>query len=198
MIESGRRPAIEPSHDDLRTTDVTRAIEQGVSLHAYDPTWPLQFEAERARIVEAFPDTFLAIEHIGSTAVPGMESKPLIDMLAGVRTMDEAFALNQTIHRIGYATSVVVNASLPTRQWFMRQSGGHRTHHLHVVVHDSEDWHARVGFRDRLRTDPDLRARYAALKEDLVERFAEDRESYTEGKSAFIAAAIAKDPERKS
>jgi GrpB-like predicted nucleotidyltransferase (UPF0157 family) len=127
-----------------------------------------------------------------------MQSKPLIDMLAGVRTMDEAFALNKTIHRAGYATSAVVNGSLTTRQWFMRQSGGHRTHHLHVVVHGSEDWDARVGFRDRLRDDPELRSRYLALKEDLVERFAEDRESYTEGKSAFIAEAVRTDPKRKN
>jgi GrpB-like predicted nucleotidyltransferase (UPF0157 family) len=182
----------------LRTTDVARAIEQGVSLTDYDPGWPAQFAAERARIEEAFPGTFVAIEHIGSTAVPGMQSKPLIEMLAGVRTMDEAFALNQTIHRIGYTTSAAVNATLATRQWFMRQSGGHRTHHLHVVVHGSEDWDARVGFRDRLRDDPALRARYTALKEDLVERFAEDRESYTEGKSAFIAEAIRTDPGRKT
>jgi len=193
-----RRPAIEPSHDDLRTTDVTRAIEQPVSLTDYDPTWPAQFEAERARIEAAFPGTFVAIEHIGSTAVPGMQSKPLIDMLAGVRTMDDAFALNQSIHRAGYTTSAAVNASLTTRQWFMRQSGGHRTHHLHVVVYDSEDWDARVGFRDRLRTDPDLRRRYTDLKEELAERFAEDRESYTEGKSAFIAEAVRTDPKRKT
>jgi len=170
------------------SSEVTRAIEQPVELTDYDPAWPAMFEAERERLMEALPGTFVAIEHIGSTAVDGMRSKPLIDMLAGVRSMDDAVAVNQLIDRIGYTTSPALNATLKTRQWFMRQSGGVRTHHLHVVVHGSPDWTARVGFRDRLRTDLTLRAQYASLKENLAVCHAGDREAYTEGKSDFINA----------
>ena len=169
--------------------DVTRAIEQPVALADYDPAWPQMFEAERRRLMEALPGMFIEVDHIGSTAVPGMRSKPLIDMLAGVATMEDAFAINGLIDRIGYTTSPELNATLKTRQWFMRQSRGQRTHHLHVVVHGSRDWRIRVQFRDRLRNEPELRHRYEALKADLAKRFANDRDSYTEGKSTFINAA---------
>ena len=169
--------------------EVARAIEQPVALADYDPVWPKMFEVERQRLMKALPGTFIEIEHIGSTAVEGMRAKPLIDMLAGVATMDDAFAINQVLDRIGYTTSPELNASLKTRQWFMRQSGGRRTHHLHVVVHDDHEWWVRVKFRDRLRRDPEIREKYEALKNDLVKRFANDRDSYTEGKSTFIMAA---------
>ncbi len=169
--------------------DIARAIEQPVALTDADPAWPAMFEAERRRIMDAMPGTFVAIEHIGSTAVDGMRSKPLIDMLAGVRTLDEMFALNETIDRIGYTTTAAINGKLTTRQWFMRQSGGVRKYHLHAVVYGEPDWTTRLRFRDRLRAEPALRARYVALKEDLATRFAGNREAYTEGKSDFIQAA---------
>jgi GrpB-like predicted nucleotidyltransferase (UPF0157 family) len=170
--------------------DVARAIEQPVALSDPDAAWPAMFEAERRRLMDVLPGTFVAIEHIGSTAVAGLRSKPLIDMLAGVRSMAEAVAVNGLIDRIGYTTSAALNATLATRQWFMRQSGGVRTHHLHVVVHGSPDWTARIAFRDRLRADAALRTRYLALKEDLAVRHAGDREAYTEGKSDFINGVI--------
>lgn len=170
------------------STEITRAIEQPVELADYDAAWPLQFEAERRRLMQALPGTFVAIEHIGSTAVEGLRAKPLIDLLAAVRSMDEARALSDPLEDIGYTTSAPLNATLMTRQWFMRQSGGRRTHHLHVVVEGSDDWLARVGFRDRLRADLGLRHRYEALKEDLALRHADDRDAYTDGKSKFILA----------
>ena len=168
--------------------EVARAIAEPVVLADYDPAWPAAAEAERSRLMRALPGTFVAIEHIGSTAVPGMRAKPLIDLLAGVATLDGVFAFNAVAERVGYTTSPELNASLTTRQWFMRQAGGRRTHHLHLVVHDGPEWHKRIDFRDLLRADPALRARYVALKEGLAERFNADREAYTEGKSAFITA----------
>lgn len=170
--------------------DITRAIRSRVVLSDYDPAWPALFEAERQRVMQALPGVFIAIEHIGSTAVVGMRAKPLIDLLAGVGSLDEVFALEAVVERIGYTTAPSFNATLTTRQWFMRQQDGHRTHHLHVVVHDSDEWEKRIRFRDRLRSDADLRIRYENLKDDLADRFADAREAYTDGKSAFIAAAL--------
>ncbi len=169
--------------------EVARAIQQPVELTDYDPCWPLRFAEERRRLKSLFPGVFVDIEHIGSTAVPGMRAKPLIDLLAGVPSMQVAVALNRTIGRADYTTSASYNESLTTRQWFMRQQDGQRTHHLHVVVHQGEEWRARLRFRDRLRADPDLRARYLALKEDLVRRFSGDRDAYTSGKSEFVENA---------
>jgi GrpB-like predicted nucleotidyltransferase (UPF0157 family) len=169
-------------------SEITRAIEQPVELADYDPAWPGMFEAERERLMDALPGLFIDIAHIGSTAVPGMRAKPLIDMLAGTATMDDAIAINGLLDRIGYTTSPELNKSLKTRQWFMRQSGGVRTHHLHVVVHDGPDWHARINFCRRLQDDPHVRERYVELKEELARRHAHEREAYTEGKSDFILA----------
>jgi GrpB-like predicted nucleotidyltransferase (UPF0157 family) len=168
--------------------DVLRAIEQPVALVDYDPAWPAQFDDERRRLMDALPGTFVDIAHIGSTAVPGMRAKPLIDLLAGVRTVEAMFAINEVMDRIGYTTSPELNASLQTRQWFMRQSDGIRTHHLHVVVHDEREWDVRIGFRNKLRSDPDTRASYLALKEELARKFGHQRDAYTEGKTDFINA----------
>jgi len=173
--------------------DVDRAMRQPVELTEYDDRWPRLFTVERDRVIDALPGVFIAIEHIGSTAVPGLRSKPLIDLLAGVPSMAAAIALNRTIGAAGYVASARYNESLTTRQWFMRQQGGRRTHHLHVVVHDGDEWHLRLRFRDRLRADPALRERYATLKDDLARRFADDRDAYTAGKSEFVENALRDD-----
>ena len=173
--------------------ELQRAIDEPVVLVPHDGHWAQAFEAERRRLTEALPGFFVEVAHIGSTAVPDLRAKPLIDLLAGVPTMDDAIALNALLDRIGYTTLPAFNEALTTRQWFMRQAGGHRTHHLHAVVHDGPEWSARIRFRDALRADPALRARYQTLKDELVRLHANDREAYTEGKSAFIVAARERD-----
>ncbi len=167
------------------------AIQEGVALVDYDPAWPSAFEEERARLDAALPGVFRDIAHIGSTAVPGLHTKPIIDLLAGVGSIDEAIALAARLRAVGYTTPPGMNEDLVDRQFFMRHARGRRTHHLHVVVHDAPGWHERIAFRDRLRTDPLLQQRYAMLKAELAERFANDRDAYTEGKSAFIRDALA-------
>lgn len=162
------------------------AIHEEVALRAYDPRWPGLFEAERERLLALFPDDFIAVEHIGSTAVPGLAAKPVIDILAGVASMAAARALVAPLCAQGYTASAEFNASLVDRQWLMRWAGGHRTHHLHLVVHGGEVWVQRLRFRDALRADAALAARYAALKADLAARYPNDREAYTEGKAAFV------------
>lgn len=162
------------------------AIHEEVTLRAYDPRWPGLFEAERERLLSLFPDDFITIEHIGSTAVPGLVAKPVIDILAGVASMAAARALVGPLCAEGYTASAEFNATLVDRQWLMRWAGGHRTHHLHLVVHGGELWTQRLRFRDALRADAALAARYAALKADLAARYPSDREAYTEGKAAFV------------
>jgi GrpB-like predicted nucleotidyltransferase (UPF0157 family) len=165
------------------------AIHEDVALQAYDARWPALFIAERDRLFALFPARFIAIEHIGSTAVPGLAAKPVIDILAGVASMAAAGALSSPLCANGYTTSAEFNAALTDRQWFMRWANGHRTHHLHLVVHGGPVWAQRLRFRDALRTDPALAARYAALKAGLAAAYPADREAYTEAKAAFVHAA---------
>ena len=167
------------------------AIHEEVALQTYNDAWPAMFVAERDRLLALFPVNIIDIEHIGSTAVPGLLAKPVIDILAGVASMAMARALTEPLLEAGYGTSAEFNAKLTDRQWFMRWADGRRTHHLHVVVHRGEEWAVRLRFRDALRTNPLLAARYAELKARLVVQHANDREAYTSAKCAFVRSVLA-------
>lgn len=166
------------------------AIHEEVRLVPHDPAWPLAFAAERGRLLSVLPGRFAAIEHIGSTAVPGLAAKPIVDLLAGVGSMAAAEAVTGPLLAAGYGTSAAFNATLADRRWFMRWADGRRTHHLHVVVHGGEAWRERIDFRDALRSDPSLAARYARLKHELAAAFATDREAYTVAKGEFVRSAL--------
>ena len=166
------------------------AIHEDVQLHAYDASWPEAFLLERKRLLSLFPGKFIEIQHIGSTAVAGMSAKPIIDILAGVASMAAAEALAEPLCVSGYTTSAEFNAALTDRKWFMRWANGHRTHHLHVVVHGEAPWKDRLRFRDVLRTQPELAARYVALKTELAARHSSDREAYTDAKEAFVQSLL--------
>lgn len=166
------------------------AINEEVALSAHDPAWAQAFELERTRLHALLPGVFLAIEHIGSTAVPGLVAKPVIDLLAAVESLDDVDVLIDRLCENGYATSREFNATLADRKWLMRWRDGRRTHHLHIVVRGGAPWHDRLAFRDALRRDPALAERYATLKTELAVRHQADREAYTEAKAAFVRDAV--------
>jgi GrpB-like predicted nucleotidyltransferase (UPF0157 family) len=150
----------------------------------YDPSWPAAYIAERRRLAKLLPG--LRVYHIGSTSVPGLAAKPVIDMIALVDDLDAYVA---TLRRAGYHVPAQFNANLTHRCFLCYPTLSHRTHHLHLV-----DEHAGVDqclrFRDRLANDPALAAEYVALKRALAGRFRADRMSYTEAKSSFIKDAL--------
>lgn len=166
------------------------AISEEVALRPYNASWPGRYMAERRRLLALLPTTFIDIQHIGSTAVPELEAKPIIDILAGVASLVVAESLAERLCSSGYTTSAEFNETLTDRQWFMRWADGHRTHHLHVVVHGSSVWHQHLQFRDALRSNPQLAVDYARLKTELAARHAHDREAYTDAKSAFILSVV--------
>nr|WP_163502673.1 GrpB family protein [Halomonas socia] len=167
-----------------------QAIDEPVQLVEYDSTWPSRYAAERDRLLERFANELIDVQHIGSTAIPGMPAKPIIDVMAGVTSMAVADTLFEPLLAYGYVTSREFNASLTDRRWFMRHAHGHRIHHLHVVVHDGELWHKRLAFRDALRADTALAARYAALKRELAASHSQDREAYTQAKGDFVHSVV--------
>ena len=164
------------------------AIHESVALHAHDASWAAGFVNERDRLTALFPGLFVDIQHIGSTAVCGLIAKPIIDLLAGVESMRVAVSMSPALGKAGYTTSAEFNAALTDRQWFMRWADGRRTHHLHVVVHGGSVWHQHLGFRDALRSNAALTARYAALKSSLAALHPNDRETYTDAKAEFVRA----------
>jgi GrpB-like predicted nucleotidyltransferase (UPF0157 family) len=163
-----------------------RAIHEEVALVPYDPRWPSLFEAERKRLIRLFPTQFLDIQHFGSTAIPGMPAKPIIDLLAGVESMAVADSLVEALLNSAYTTSAEFNATLVDRRWFMRWANGRRTHHLHTVVLGGTEWRRRLRFRDMLRSDTELAHRYALLKKELAAQHSVDREAYTRAKCEFV------------
>ena len=172
------------------------AINEEVRLREHDPAWALAFDLERARLHALLPGVFLGIEHIGSTAVAGLPAKPIIDILAGVASLEGVDVLIDRLCDNGYTTSAEFNATLTDRKWLMRWRDGHRTHHLHIVEFGGTPWHDRLAFRDALRSDPATARRYADLKADLAARHASDREAYTDAKAEFVRAVVAGRPER--
>ena len=166
------------------------AIDETIRLELPDSSWPQKFANERDRLTGLFPRAFVAIEHIGSTAVPLLPAKPVIDFMAGVRSITEADDLLPLLCQSGYTTSADFNATLIDRRWLMKHADGRRTHHLHLLLFASDEWEKRINFRDRLRANPSLREKYQALKERLAKSAASDRELYTAGKTEFIEMAL--------
>jgi GrpB-like predicted nucleotidyltransferase (UPF0157 family) len=167
------------------------AIHEEVRLYPCDPSWPLAYATERERLQSVLPGVFIDVQHIGSTAVPGLAAKPIIDVLAGVVSMAVAESVIAPLCASGYTTSAEFNKTLSDRKWLMRWAEGRRTHHLHVVVHGGQAWHERLRFRDALRASAELAARYAELKADAARKHPVDREAYTQAKTEFIRAVAA-------
>ncbi len=153
----------------------------------YDPGWPAQFEEERARIAAALGDAAVGIEHVGSTAVPGLVAKPIIDILVGVRDFAAAGDYVERLKTIGYGRSE--SRSPGTRMSFNR--GQPETHHLHIVEHEGAEWRRLLCFRDFLRENPGEARRYGFLKKELACRHRTDAYSYSDGKAPFIESALA-------
>ncbi len=162
------------------------AIHEDVALVPHDAAWLAAFQLEKLRLLRLSPGVFVDIQHFGSTAVPGIPAKPIIDILAGVASMEAADSLTAPLLQFGYTTSAEFNATLIDRRWFMRHAFGRRTHHLHVVVFGSSEWRRRLKFRDALLADARLAAEYAALKVQLAIKHATDREAYTNAKTEFV------------
>jgi GrpB-like predicted nucleotidyltransferase (UPF0157 family) len=167
-----------------------QAIREHVRIFPYDPKWPEKYEVERGRLVALFPEAFLALEHVGSTAVPGMAAKPIVDMIGGVRSMGEADTLLTALCQNGYNTSAEFNATLTDQRWLMRHANGHRTHHLLLIIHETIEWRRKIIFRNALRENPDVARRYLELKTNLAEVLGSDREAYTSAKAEFVEEIV--------
>ena len=172
-------------------------MSDAIVLVAADPGWPAVYALARDKILDALPTPPLLIEHIGSTAVPGLMSKPVIDIIVLVADMAPTQEAIPQLERIGYEFRPEVSG--PTRLFLRRVAAdGVRTHHLHIHT-DHDDVQRHLLFRDRLRADAATRRDYEALKRDLALRHAGDREAYAKGKDDFVDAVVraAGGPERR-
>ena len=160
-----------------------------VRVVAYDDRWPDLFAGEAARVAHAVHAAGLpplVLEHVGSTSVPGLAAKPILDIAAGYRVGTPAAIHVPALEQLGYIHRG--DGGLPGREFFRR--GELRSHHLHLVELGGVHWTRYLAFRDALRADPMLRDAYARLKQSLATRFPRDRESYIAGKTEFVERVL--------
>jgi GrpB-like predicted nucleotidyltransferase (UPF0157 family) len=148
------------------------------------------FEAER-KLLEPVLAPWLVgkIHHVGSTSVPGLAAKPVIDILAEVRSLEESRAAIEPLAALSYHWAPYLEEEM---NWFCKPSAEHRTHHLHLVVEGSRAWREELAFRDVLRAEPDTAAEYAELKRRLAREHEHDREEYTVAKTELVEAVLAR------
>ena len=165
-------------------------LESGiVRVVSYDPAWPELYVAEAARIHEAVAAVGLAplaLEHVGSTAIPGLAAKPILDVLAGARGEAPLRSYFEALMVAGYRHRG--EQGIPGREFFRR--GDPRAYHVHLTAMGSSFWHDHLLFRDHLRRHTDARDAYARLKLALAARFPSDREAYIEAKGPFVLEVL--------
>lgn len=161
-----------------------------VRIAEYERAWPALFERARALIAGALGDLVVAIEHVGSTAVPGLGAKPVIDIMAGLRSLAHHEPCVPPLQALGYTYKGELD--IPGRHYFRKPARGPRTYQIHMVEQGGDFWRRHLLFRDYLRGHSDEARAYYELKLRLAAEFRMDREGYTEAKSEFIEAALAK------
>jgi GrpB-like predicted nucleotidyltransferase (UPF0157 family) len=166
-------------------------MPEPVYLVSYDPRWPSLFTLERSRVEAVLGSRAQAIEHVGSTAVPGLDAKPVIDLMVGVRDIRRADHCIRPLEGIGYsywAENLNLERMLFVK--FVDADRTSRTHNLHVVEMGGDLWNDRLVFRNYLRAHPKTAREYARLNHDLASRFRDDREAYTGAKTGFVSTVL--------
>jgi GrpB-like predicted nucleotidyltransferase (UPF0157 family) len=161
-------------------------IDPAVRIVEYDPNWPARAEAELGRIREALGEVAVRAEHVGSTAVPGLAAKPIVDLLLAVGTLEPREPYVEPLERLGYVFDA--DAGSADRRFFGRPPERPRTHHVHVVEAGGELEQRHLAVRDFLRAHSDEAERYAALKREVAARHPGDRLAYIAGKEAHMTA----------
>lgn len=173
---------------------IEKAVSEKIDVVRYNPNWIKLFEKEKRFLLSRFPHVIKRVEHFGSTAVPGLASKPVVDMLIEVTSHKDVLEnIVPTLTLAGYDYFYRPEFDKPPMyDWFIkRDKRGNRTHHLHMVKKNSKLWE-RLLFRDYLRSHPDVASQYGNLKSELSKKFPNDRESYTKAKTDFVLSIMEK------
>ena len=165
-------------------------MDEPVIIVDYDPQWPVLYEEERERIVAAIGNVIDDIQHIGSTAVPGLSAKPIIDILVIVSSLEQVEQSVKPLEKLGY--EYMGDSGIPGRHIFIKREQGMRAFHLHMSQADHYTATQAIVFRDYLRLHPQEAQGYGELKKELADQYGADRNGYTNGKTTFIEAMLVK------
>jgi GrpB-like predicted nucleotidyltransferase (UPF0157 family) len=169
---------------------IDRLAREKIEIVPYDTNWPGMFRDERSRLLSRFPAIVRRVEHFGSTAVPGLSAKPIVDMLVEVTSLDETTTqIVPALEADGYDylwRPTTGDDTPPFYAFFIKRSKeGQRSHHIHLVERDFPQWEALL-FRDYLIANPGVAWQYVEVKQRLAAEFPNDRVAYTDGKGEFV------------
>ena len=175
---TGRHPSLDERFDPA------------IRIVAYDPSWPARAAAEAARVRDALGDVAVRVEHIGSTAVPGLAAKPIVDLLLAVDALEPRERYVAPLEALGYLFAF--DPASPDRHFFARPPGRPRAFHLHACLAGGEQELRHLAVRDFLRAHSGEAAAYAELKRRVAAEAPSDRLAYVAGKDAYVAALEAR------
>lgn len=180
-----RKVIVQAGKNSLQELDKERCVmPQHITVANYNPEWPSKYVQERACITEILKDNCISIYHIGSTSVPGLAAKPIIDIMAAVRSLERVDVVAEKFSEIGYE---YLGEFGITGRRYLRKGGDERTHQIHIF--QADDWHnigRHLAFRDYMRTHEKERNEYAKIKKDLAQKFPYDIDGYCDGKEHFV------------
>jgi len=167
-------------------TDLKKGDLRKIVVVPYNPAWPEMFRREAKAIAEVFGEQLIAIHHIGSTSVPGLCAKPIIDILPLVKDIEQVDAYNDAMAELGY--EAMGEYGLPGRRYFRKGGQVNRSHQAHTYALGNPEIDRHLAFRDYLRTHPDVAEEYCRLKMEVARQHPHDIYGYMDGKDAFIKA----------
>jgi len=164
-----------------------------VEIVEYNPKWVTLYTNEKSKILALVGHIAVAVEHIGSTAVPGLGAKPTIDLMVAVHRLSDADKCIKPLGNIGYEYQPEHEDTMPERRFFRKGEPPKEQHyHLHMIEKQSQFWKEHMAFRDYLRTHPETAQQYYELKKELASKYGSDREGYTNAKTSFIDSIVIK------
>ena len=155
-----------------------------VEIVPHNPHWSRMFEEEAQHLRSALGDNVVVIHHIGSTSIPGIYAKPVLDFLIAVHSLAAVDACNSAMETLGY--EVMGEYGIAGRRYFRKEADNIRTHNVHVFQETSPQVERHLTFRDYMIAHPDDAQAYSDLKRELAEKFPEDIHGYMDGKDPFI------------
>ncbi len=161
-----------------------------VKLVPHDPSWSKSFQDEKDGLVHAFPELILEISHGGSTAIPTISAKPIIDMFVRIESLSDAEKIRGSMSKLGY--SYRGEDGVPGRILYAKGPEDNRTHYAHFVEGDNDEWKNHLLIKNYFLKHPQAAAEYEALKLALAKQFLDDRKAYSHGKDAYIKGILKK------
>ena len=188
FIVSGRSSFAALENDSMAHKAEIGLQRGTVKLVAHNPKWAERFSEEKELLAKILGEKTLDLRHIGSTSVPGILAKPILDILAAVKALAEVEAFIQDLNKVGYQDKG--DGGVFGRRFFVKGGEAKRTHHLNFCEMNSFFWESHLAFCDYLRRHPDAAKEYSALKRGLADRFPNDRGAYTSGKAEFVRSIL--------